>query len=169
MSSSIESKLEQIEQSIQEDQQRKAQLGKRAKTFAIIGGICLLGVVIVKAPIFLLGAAVGGAGLAVTTWMRGEVDTRLNSKYQTQATLMIAQEAARSGQQPSAGLSPDAGIRSGFAQNASGPNAPMAIVSTSWRMPSKACANRSKASPSRWISPKAHSKVSAAANKRHMF
>ena len=124
MSSSIESKLEQIEQSIQEDQQRKAQLGKRAKTFAIIGGICLLGVVIVKAPIFLLGAAVGGAGLAVTTWMRGEVDTRLNSKYQTQATLMIAQEAARSGQQPSAGLSPDAGIRSGFAQNASGPNAP---------------------------------------------
>lgn len=118
MSSSIESKLEQIEQSIQQDQQRKEQLGKRAKTFAIIGGICLLGVVIVKAPIFLLGAAVGGAGLAVTTWMRGDVDARLNSKYQTQATLLIAQEAARGGQQPANGLSPDASLRQGFAQNA---------------------------------------------------
>ncbi len=125
MSSSIESKLEQIEQSIQQDQQRKAQLGKRAKTFAIIGGICLLGVVIVKAPIFLLGAAVGGAGLAVTTWMRGEVDARLDSKYQTQATLLIAQEAARSGQQPNNALSPDAGLRQGFSQNAQGqPQAP---------------------------------------------
>lgn len=125
MSSSIESKLEQIEQSIQEDQQRKAQLGRRAKTFAIIGGICLLGVAIVKAPIFLLGAAVGGAGLAVTTWMRGEVDTRLDSKYQTQATLLIAQEAARSGQQQGVGLSSDAKLRSGFTQNASG-NVPAA-------------------------------------------
>ncbi len=127
MSSSIESKLEQIEQSIQQDQQRKVTLGKRAKAFAIIGGVCLLGVVIVKAPIFLLGAVVGGTGLAVTTWMRGEVDARLDSKYQTQATLMIAQEAARSGAQPGTGLSPDATLRSGFSQNANASsNAPAA-------------------------------------------
>lgn len=119
MSSSIESKLEQIEQSIQRDQQRKAQLGKTAKTFAIIGGVCLAGVVLVKAPIFLLGAVVGGAGVAVTTWMRGQCDARLDSKYQTQATLMIAQEAAR-GPQPASGLAPDAGLRQGFAQNAQG-------------------------------------------------
>src|SRR6218665_3593121 len=114
MSSSIESKLEQIEQSIQQDQERKATLGKRAKAFAIIGGVCLLGVVIVKAPIFLLGAVVGGTGLAVPTWMRGEVDARLDSKYQTQATLLIAQEAARGGQQPGNSLSPDASLRQGF-------------------------------------------------------
>lgn len=125
MSSSIESKLEQIEQSIQEDQQRKATLGKRAKTFAIIGGICLLGVAIVKAPIFLLGAVVGGTGLAVTTWMRGEVEARLDSKYQAQATLLIAQEAARGGQQPNNSLSPDASLRQGFTHNAQGqPQAP---------------------------------------------
>jgi hypothetical protein len=119
MSSSIENMLQEIEQSIQQEQQRKAELGKRAKTFAIIAGVCLAGVVLVKAPIFLLGAAVGGTGLAVTTWLRGQCDARLDNKYQTQATLMIAQEAARSPQVAN-GLQPDAGLRQGFAQNAQG-------------------------------------------------
>jgi|GEM_PF-1286164 len=124
MSSSIESKLEQIEQSIQEDLQKKQELGKVAKTFAIIGGICVAGVVLVKAPIFLLGAAAAGTGYAVTSWMRSKCEDRLDSKYQTQATLMIAQEAARKGNEPAAGLSPEAGLKAGFqtANTNSGPD-----------------------------------------------
>ncbi|MDP2205523.1 MAG: hypothetical protein Q8K65_04390 [Alphaproteobacteria bacterium] len=118
MSSSIESKLEQIEQSIREELKNKRELGSVARTFAIIGAVCLAGVVLVKAPIFLLGAAAAGTGFAVTSWMRGKCEARLDSKYQTQATLMIAQEGARKGQEPSAGMSPEAGLKTGFAQNA---------------------------------------------------
>jgi len=118
MSSSIESKLEQIEQSIKEDLKNKRELGSVAKTFAIIGAVCVAGVVLVKAPIFLLGAAAAGAGFAVTSWMRGKCEERLDSKYQTQATLMIAQEASRKGPEPTVGMSPDAALKNGFAQNA---------------------------------------------------
>lgn len=119
MSPSIESKLEQIEQSIQENLKNKAELGKVAKTFAIIGAVCVAGVVLVKAPIFLLGAAAAGTGFAVTSWMRGKCEARLDEQYQTQAQLLIVQEQGRGkGQEPSAGLSPDAGLKTGFAQNA---------------------------------------------------
>lgn len=123
MSSSIESKLEQIEQSIREELKKKQELGKVAKTFAIIGGICLAGVVLVKAPIFMLGAVAAGAGYAATSWARSNCEERLDNKYQTQATLMIAQEAARKGQEPSAGMAPEAGLKAGF-QTANSNNGP---------------------------------------------
>jgi hypothetical protein len=118
MSSSIESKLEQIEQSIREDLKNKRELGSVARTFAIIGGIGLVGVALVKAPIFLLVAAAAGTGFAVTSWMRSQCEERLDGKYQTQAALLIAQEAVRKGQEPAAGPSPEAGLRAGFSQNA---------------------------------------------------
>lgn len=118
MSFSIEGKLEQIEQSIREDLGKKSELGRVAKTFAIIGAVCVAGVVLVKAPIFLLGAAAAGTGFAVTSWIRGKCEERLDAKYQTQATLLIAQEASRKGQEPSPGMSPEAGLKTGFAQNA---------------------------------------------------
>jgi hypothetical protein len=118
MSFSIEGKLEQIEQSIRQELKNKSELGKVAKTFAIIGGICIAGVVLVKAPIFLLGAAAAGTGFAVTSWMRSKSEERLDAQYQTQASLLIAQEAARKGQEPSVGMSPEAGLKNGFAQNA---------------------------------------------------
>ncbi|MFN7114481.1 MAG: hypothetical protein ACK4PK_09025 [Alphaproteobacteria bacterium] len=118
MSSSIESKLEQIEQSIRQELKNKQELGAVAKTFAIIGAVCIAGVVLVKAPIFLLGAAAAGTGFAVTSWMRGKSDNRLDRQYQTQASLLIAQEAGRKGQEPSMGMSPEAGLKPGFAQSA---------------------------------------------------
>lgn len=118
MSSSIESKLVQIEEAIQQDLQKKGRLGGVARNFAIVGGICVLGLVLVKAPVFLMGAAVAGAGFAVTSWMRSECDKGLDRKYQTQATLLIAQEAQRGGAEPAPKPSADENLRSGFAQTA---------------------------------------------------
>ena len=87
--SSIESKLEQIEQAIQKQIAEHKEMGKVTRTFAIIGGVCLAGVVLVKAPIFILGAGAAFAGAAVTEMIRGRKSEQLNSMYETQAALMI--------------------------------------------------------------------------------
>lgn len=117
--SSIESKLEQIEQAIQKQIAEHKEMGKVTRTFAIIGGVCLAGVVLVKAPIFILGAGAAFAGAAVTEMIRGRKSEQLNSMYETQAALMIAQEATRKGQEPSPvnDLKGD-GIKNGFGKNA---------------------------------------------------
>lgn len=117
--SSIESKLEQIEQAIQKQIAESKEMGKLTRTFAIIGGVCVAGVLLVKAPIFILGAGAAFAGVAVTELVRGRKADQLNSMYETQAALMIAQEASRKGQEPvpSADLKGD-GIKNGFGKNA---------------------------------------------------
>lgn len=117
--SSIESKLEQIEQAIQKQIQERKEMGKVTRTFAIIGGVCLAGVVLVKAPIFILGAGAALAGAAVTEMIRGRKGEQLNDMYQTQAALMIAQEASRKGQAPTpANDLKGEGIKNGFGKNA---------------------------------------------------
>lgn len=123
MSSSFESKLEQIEQAIRDELKNKQELGRAAKTFAIMGGICLAAVVVVKAPIFLLATVAMATGYGVTSWLRSKSEARLDAQYQQQASLLIAQDAARKGPDaPSQHLAPDmtadAGIKNGFAQKA---------------------------------------------------
>lgn len=117
--SSIESKLEQIEQAIQKQIAERKDMGKVTRTFAIIGGVCLAGVVLVKAPIFILGAGAAFAGAAVTEMIRGRKSEQLSSMYETQAALMIAQEAGRKGQEPAPAqdLKGD-GLKNGFGKNA---------------------------------------------------
>lgn len=116
--SSIESKLEQIEQAIQKQIQERKEMGKVTRTFAIIGGVCVAGVLLVKAPIFILGAGVALAGVAVTEMIRGRKGEQLNDMYQTQAALMIAQEASRKGQPTPANDLKGEGIKNGFGKNA---------------------------------------------------
>jgi len=117
--SSIESKLEQIEQTIRQTIEEKKNLKGTARTFAIIGGICVAGLVLVKAPVFLIGAAVGGAGFVVSSYFHGRKEDSLNAMYQTQASLMIAQEAGRKADEPSpANDLTSKGIKQGFGQKA---------------------------------------------------
>lgn len=117
--SSIESKLEQIEQAIQKQIAERKEMSKVTRTFAIIGGICVAGVVLVKAPIFILGAGAALAGAAVTEMVRNRKSDQLNNLYETQATLMIAQEASRKGQEPTpANDLKGTGIKNGFGKNA---------------------------------------------------
>lgn len=116
--SSIESKLEQIEQAIQKQIQERKEMGKVTRTFAIIGGVCVAGVLLVKAPIFILGAGAALAGVAVTEMIRGRKGEQLNDMYQTQAALMIAQEASRKGQPAPANDLKSEGIKNGFGKNA---------------------------------------------------
>src|SRR5690606_14766307 len=74
---------------------------------------------LVKAPIFILGAGVALAGAAVTEMIRGRKGEQLNDMYQTQAALMIAQEATRKGQeQTPANDLKGGGIKNGFGKNA---------------------------------------------------
>ncbi len=117
--SSIESKLEQIEQSIQKHLANRKEMGKLTRAFAVIGGVCMAGLLLVKAPIFILGVGAALTGVAVTEMMRGLNGEQLNSMYETQAALMIAQEASRKGQEPapSAELKGE-GIKNGFGKNA---------------------------------------------------
>lgn len=125
MSSSFESKLEQIEKAIRDELKNKRELGNAARTFAIMGGICLAAIVVVKAPIFLLGTVAMATGYGVTSWLRGKSEERLDAQYQQQASILIAQDAARKAQEgPAPDVAPDAGIKNGFAQkaNASGPD-----------------------------------------------
>ncbi len=120
--SSIESKLEQIEQTIRQTIEEKKNLKGTAKTFAIIGGICVVGLALAKAPIFLIGAAVGGAGFVVSSYFHGRKEDSLNAMYQTQASLMIAQEAGRKADAPSpANDLTSKGIKQGFGQKAADP------------------------------------------------
>jgi len=117
--SSIESKLEQIEQAIQKQIAEHREMGKLTRTFAIIGGVCIAGVLLVKAPIFVLGAGAAFAGVVVTEMIRGRKSERLDSMYETQAALMIAQEASRKGQAPApASELKGEGLRNGFDKNA---------------------------------------------------
>jgi hypothetical protein len=120
--SSIESKLEQIEQTIRKTIEEKKNLKGTARTFAIIGGICVAGLVLAKAPVFLIGAAVGGAGFVVSSYFHGRKEDSLNAMYQTQASLLIAQEAGRKADEPSpANDLTSKGIKQGFGQKAADP------------------------------------------------
>jgi len=118
--SAIEDKLEQIERAIQKTIEERREMGKVTKTFAIIGGVCVAGVLLVKAPIFILGAGVALTGAAVTEIVRGRKSEQLNSMYETQAALMIAQEAMRKGQSPAPSAEPqqNATLKNGFDKNA---------------------------------------------------
>lgn len=117
--SSIAHKLEQIEQAIQEGLAVHKSMGKLRRNLMIIGGVCAAGVVLVKAPIFIIGAGAAFAGAAVTEMIRGRKSEQLNSMYETQAALMIAQEATRKGQEatPANDLTGN-GIKNGFGKNA---------------------------------------------------
>lgn len=117
--SSIQSKLEQIELNIQKQMAAHQDMGKVTRTFMIIGGVCAAGVLLVKAPIFIIGAGAAFAAAAVTEMIRGRKSAQLNSMYETQAALMIAQEATRKGQAPTPAndLSGN-GIKNGFGKNA---------------------------------------------------
>lgn len=117
--SSLESKLEQIELMIQKQITEHKEMGKVTRTFAIIGGVCVAGVLLVKAPIFILGAGVALAGAAVTEIIRGRKSEQLNNMYEIQAGLMIAQEALRKGQEPAPAADlKGTGIKNGFGKNA---------------------------------------------------
>lgn len=90
----IEKNLARLERGIHEDLTRIQELNKLSRKCVVGAFVCMGALVVIKAPVVLLGALACAGAAGVCAVVSAVKDRALNDKYEAQANLTLAKELA---------------------------------------------------------------------------